>query len=158
MKRYGPLTAVPEALAVGDPGRHHLRLTIDGVIVREGAEHRGIHPWERIERIRLDVPTTRFRLPGALGTMILGALTATLLTDPGIDPDDGTIDIRLAEGSQTLPLSRHHVGGYWRPTVTGAHRLLDHLVGHAEQRALLRHPERLIDLAAVLARREGSGA
>lgn len=34
MKRYGPLIVVSDALAVGDPGRHHLRFTPDAVIVR----------------------------------------------------------------------------------------------------------------------------
>lgn len=158
MKRYGPLIAVPEALAIGDPGRHHLRLTSDGVIVREGAELRGIHPWDRVARIRLDVPTTRFRLPGLLGTVLLGALTAVLLSDPGVEPDDGTVELQVDGAPQTLPLSRHHVGGYWAPTVTGAGRLVDHLIAHPDQRALLHHPERLIDLAATLARREAPPA
>jgi hypothetical protein len=44
------------------------------------------------------------------------------------------------------------VGGYWEPTVTGAHRLLAHLTAHPDQRALLVHPEPLIDIAAHLAR------
>ena len=47
------------------------------------------------------------------------------------------------------------VGGYWAPTVTGAHRLIAHLIAHPEQRALLAHPAPLIDVAAQLARRTG---
>lgn len=152
MRRYGPLLAVPGALAVGDPGRHHLRLTPDAVVLRQGAENRGIILWDQVERIRLDVPTTRFRLPGLVGTVILGALSAIALSDIGVDPDDGSSTIMVDGEAQSSPLSRHHVGGYWKPTVDGAHRLLDQLVEAPEQRALLAQPEALVDVAAKLAR------
>ena len=152
MKRYGPLIAVPEALAVGDPGRSHLRLTPDAVIVREGVESRGILSWESIDEIVLDVPTTRFRLPGLVGTIVLGALTAVALSDLGVDPDDGAVTLTIDGERMTVPLSRHHVGGYWAPTVHGAHSLLAHLIENPAQRALLAHPEPLIDVAAQLAR------
>lgn len=152
MNRYGPLIVVPEALAVGDPGRNHLRLAPDAVIIREGVENRGIVSWADVEAIVMDVPTTRFRLPGLVGTLLLGALTAAMLTDPGVDPDDGSVTMTVAGEPRILPLSRHHVGGYWAPTVTGAHRLIAHLIAHPEQRALLAHPEPLIDVAVQLAR------
>lgn len=155
MKRYGPLIAVPDALAIGDPGRHHLRLTPDAVIVREGADNRGIVPWNLVQRIALDVPTTRFHLPGLAGTVLLGALAAVALDDLGIEPDDGAVVLTVDGEPRREPLSRHHVGGYWEPTVTGAHRLLEHLIAHPEQRALLGRPESLIDVAAKLARRAG---
>lgn len=156
MRRYGPLLAVPGALAVGDPGRHHLRLTPDAVLVRAGAENRGIILWDRVDRIRLDVPTTRFRLPGLGSTVILGALSAIALSDLGVDPDDGSLTITVDGEAQTSPVSRHHVGGYWTPTVDGAHRLLDHLVSAPDQRALLAQPEALVDVAAKLARSAAS--
>lgn len=152
MKRYGPLIAVTEALAVGDPGRSHLRLTPNAVIVREGVESRGILSWESIDEIALDVPTTRFRLPGLVGTIVLGALTAVALSDLGVDPDDGAVTLTIDGERMTVPLSRHHVGGYWAPTVDGAHSLLAHLIENPAQRALLAHPEPLIDVAAQLAR------
>lgn len=152
MKRYGPLIVVPEALAVGDPGRNHLRLTPDAVLIREGIENRGIVSWADVDAIAIDVPTTRFRLPGLVGTVLLGALTAVMLTDPGVDPDDGSATLTVDGESRTVPLSRHHVGGYWAPTVAGAHRLVAHLIAHPEQRALLAHPEPLIDVAVRLAR------
>lgn len=152
MKRYGPLIAVPGALAVGDPGRNHVRLTPDAVILREGAENRGIVTWDGLDRITLDVPTTRFRLPGLVGTVVLGALTAIALSDLGVDPDDGWVTLVVDGEPRVMPLSRHHVGGYWGPTVDGAHHLLAHLVAHPEQRALLAHPEPLVDIAAHLAR------
>ena len=155
MRRYGPLIVVPEALAVGDPGRNHLRLMPEAVLIRDGAESRGIVPWTGLEQMELDVPTTRFRLPGLTGTVLLGALTALALSDLGIDPDDGSAKLIVDGETRTVPLSRHHVGGYWAPTVTGAHRLIAHLISHPEQRALLAHPEPLIAVAARLAR--GSG-
>lgn len=157
MKRYGPLIVVPGALAVGDPGRHHLRLTPDALLFREGAENRGIVVWDQVERILLDVPTTRFRLPGLVGTVLLGALTFIALSDLGVDPDDGAVDVQIDGESTIVPLSRHHVGGYWAPTVDGAHRLLQHLIDHPEQRSLLVRPESLLDVAARLARSGASG-
>ncbi|MFJ6531462.1 hypothetical protein [Microbacterium sp. NPDC091662] len=143
---------VPEALAVGDPGRNHLRLTPDAVIIRDGVENRGIVSWGDVDTIVMDVPTTRFRLPGLVGTILLGALTAAMLTDPGVDPDDGSVTLTVEGEPRILPLSRHHAGGYWAPTVTGAHRLIAHLIANPEQRALLTRPEPLIDVAARLAR------
>jgi hypothetical protein len=152
MKRYGPLIAVPGAVAIGDPGRHHLRLTPDAVIVRDGADGRGVLAWDDVERVTLDVPTTRFRLPGLAGTVVIGALTVVTADMIDFDPDDGAIEVVVDGVSTILPLSRHHVGGYWAPTVTGAHRLLAHLIRTPEQRSLLAHPEAVIDVAAKLAR------
>lgn len=100
----------------------------------------------------MSVPTTRFRLPGLVGTVVLGALTAVALSDIGIDPDDGAVTLTVDGEPLTVPLSRHHVGGYWAPTVAGAHSLLAYLIENPEQRALLAHPEQLIDVAAQLAR------
>lgn len=156
MKRYGPLIVVPNALAVGDPGRHHLRLTPEAVIIREGTENRGILPWESVEKITLDVPTTRFRLPGLVSTILLGALAASMLADPGVDPDEAAVTVIVDGEARTLPLSRHHVGGYWAPTIAGAHRLLAFLIATPEQRALLAHPDQLIDIAARLAHRDAA--
>jgi hypothetical protein len=158
MKRYGPLIVVPGALAVGDPGRHHLRLTPDAVIFREGTENRGIVPWSQVDRVLLDLPVTRFRLPGLASTIVLGALTFLALSDLGMDPDDGTVDVLIDGEVTTAPLSRHHIGGYWAPTVDGAHRLLQHLIDHPEQRSLLARPAPLIDVAARLARSAATGA
>lgn len=157
MRRYGPLIAVPGALAVGDPGRNHLRLTPEAVVFREGRSNRGIVTWDRVDRIRLDVPETRFRLPGLVGTVLLGALTFFSLSDLGSDPEDGAVDVVIDGEATTTPLSRHHVGGYWAPTVDGAHRLIAHLIAHPDQRALLDRPEPLIDVAAKLARGGGPG-
>ncbi|MCP1429825.1 hypothetical protein [Microbacterium foliorum] len=153
MKRYGPLIVVPGALAIGDPGRHHLRLTPDAVLFRRGTENTGTVAWSQVDRVMLDVPTTRFRLPGLVSTLVIGALTFLTLDSLDLDPDDGSIEVTIGGEPTTGPLSRHHVGGYWAPTVDGAHRLLRHLIAHPEQRALLARPESLLDVAAKLARR-----
>ncbi|AXL12043.1 hypothetical protein DXT68_07755 [Microbacterium foliorum] len=157
MKRYGPLIVVPGALAVGDPGRHHLRLTPDAVLFRRGSENTGILAWSEIDRVVLDVPTTRFRLPGLVSTVVIGALTFLTLDSLDLDPADGSIAVTAAGETTTTPLSRHHVGGYWAPTVDGAHRLLRHLIAHPEQRALLARPESLLEVAAKLARSAAPG-
>lgn len=152
MKRYGPLIAVDGALAVGDPGRHHLRLTPDAVIIRDGVEGRGVLSWDDLERVTLTVPTTRFRLPGLVSTVAIGALTVVTADMIDFDPDDGSVELVVDGTTKTMPLSRHHVGGYWAPTVDGAHRLLAHLIRNPAQRTLLAHPESVIDVAAKLAR------
>lgn len=152
MRRYGPLMAMGDALVVGDPGRSHLRLTPEAVIIREGTESGGVLAWASVEHLSLDVPTTRFRLPGFLGTVLLGAWAVVTMADPGIEPDDGSAHLTADGETRMLPLSRHHVGGYWAPTVKGANRLLAHLIGNPGQRALLARPEALVQLAARLAR------
>ncbi|WP_243225462.1 hypothetical protein [Microbacterium sp. CIAB417] len=152
MKRYGPLIAVSGVLVIGDPGRHHLRLTPDAVILRDGTQGRGVHAWDHVERVTLDVPTTRFRLPGLVSTLVLGAVTVVTADMLDVDPDDGAAELLVDGESTRVPLSRHHVGGYWAPTVDGAHRLLDHLIRTPAQRSLLARPESVIDVAAKLAR------
>lgn len=152
MRRYGPLLAAPDALVVGDPGREHLRLTSGGVAHRNGREHRESFAWEQLSMLHLDVPTTRFRYPGLVGTIGLGILSAAVQDDLGIDPDEGSVDIVIEGEPRRLALDRHHVGGYWEPTVTGAQRLLDQLLARADQRALLKQPGALVGLAAKLAR------
>lgn len=154
MRRYGPLIAVPGALAVGDPGRHHLRLTPEAVIVRAGEEETGIFVWDDVEHVAIDVPTTRFRLPGLLSTVVLSVVTVLTADTLDLDPDDDGVELVVAGESVRRPLSRHHVGGYWAPTVRGAHALLAHLIRTPEQRALLARPESVVDVAAKLARAE----
>jgi hypothetical protein len=152
MKRYGPLIVADGVLVVGDPGRGHLRLREDAVVHRHGAGAGVVFAWEHLSSVRLDVPTTGFRYPGLASTIGLGLLAAAAQEDVGIGPDDGSVEIIVNGESQRLDLGRHHVGGYWRPTVVGAQRLLDQLIAHPEQRRLLARPEVLVDLAAKLAR------
>jgi hypothetical protein len=152
MKRYGPLIVADGVFVVGDPGRGHLRLREDAVVHRRGAGAGVVFAWEHLSSVRLDVPTTGFRYPGLASTIGLGLLAAAAQEDVGIGPDDGSVEIIVNGESQRLDLGRHHVGGYWRPTVVGAQRLLDQLIAHPEQRRLLARPEVLVDLAAKLAR------
>ncbi|UPL15524.1 hypothetical protein [Microbacterium galbinum] len=154
MRRYGPLIVAEGALVVGDPGRGHLRLTEDVVAHRHGAGAGRVFAWEHLSSVRFDVPTTGFRYPGLASTIGLGILAAAAQEDVGIGPDDGSVELIVRGEAQRLDLGRHHVGGYWRPTVVGAQLLLDQLIGHPEQRLLLGRPEVLVDLAAKLARRE----
>lgn len=153
MKRYGPLIVADGQLVVGDPGRSHLRLFPDVVVHRHGAGAGMVFAWEQLTSMRIDVPTTRFRYPGLASTIGLGLLAAAAQEDVGIGPDDGSVELVVGGEQRRLDLGRHHVGGYWRPTVVGAQRLLDEVIRHPEQRALLARPHALIDLAAKLARR-----
>lgn len=152
MRRYGPLLAAADALVVGDPGREHLRLTPAGVNHRNGRDLREGFAWEQLSMLHLDVPTTRFRYPGLVGTIGLGILSAAIQDDLGIDPDEGSVDVVVDGEPRRLALDRHHVGGYWDRTVVGAQRLLDQLLTHPDQRLLLVQPDALVGLAAKLAR------
>ena len=87
---------------------------------------------------------------------LIGAVTFLAADMLDLDPDDGAVEVIAAGSTVRARLSRHHVGGYWRPTVSGTHRLLAHLVRVSEQRALLNQPEALVDLAAKLARNRPS--
>lgn len=155
MRRYGPLIAGERRLLLGDPGRAHLSLSADGLTHRDGVEQRLSFGWQQLSLLALDLPTTRFRFPGLVGTVGLGLVAAAVQDDLGIGPDDiGAVDVVIDGEPRRLPLGRHHVGGYWVRSVIGAQRLLDHLLAHPAQRALLEQPRVLIDLAAKLARQD----
>lgn len=150
MSRFGPLEARGSTLVLGDAGGSHAELTASALILREYREEPRTIDWSRIDSVTLTVPETRFRLPGLVGTVVLGVLGA-VFGDWGIggDIDDGALHVSIA-GSEPLvfPLTRHHVGGYWRTSVRAASALLTRLVSDPASRHLLDEPERLVKVLA----------
>lgn len=148
MSRYGPLQAHRHTLTVGDPTRQHLAFTREKIRYQFADELRGSFDWDGVSGVRIDLPTTRFRFPGAVSGLILSGIALFVQDDPHIYPKDGTFTIAAREGRLTHPLSCHHLGGYWRRSVYVAQRLVDQLVREPAARALLDHPDTLIRSAS----------
>lgn len=147
MTRYGPLEARDGLLAIGDLGGHHVRLTEAGVVVRRHGEEARHLGWELIDSADFDVRTTRFRWPGAVTTVLMGAL-GLIFQDWAIgDQDyDASLDVVLHDGALVhVDVTRHHVGRYWVKPVRATQALLARLVDDSESRMLLRDPERLLE-------------
>lgn len=152
MKRFGPLHALDDGLAVGDPGRNHLLLTPAGIAHRDGDEVTHALGWDAVESVSIDVPTSRFRFPGAVSGLLSAIIVALIQENPGLGPEDGVTVIRSRGVDTTLPLGRHHAGGYWAPTVSSSRDLLNRFIADAQSRDLLRHPQTLVDTVARAAR------
>ncbi|OUZ07761.1 hypothetical protein BHE97_15345 [Aeromicrobium sp. PE09-221] len=161
--RYGPLHAVPDGLVIGKIGgggrsrRGEILgdcalLTPEAIVHRRGVEEMRIFGWNQLGSAVLRLPTTDFRFPRlrhVLGVTALGVLG----DDAGLVPDDGFLDLRTTEEAYPLRITRHHTGGYWRPIVVSAQRLLDDLIEHPDQREFLADPPRAIEIVAARARR-----
>ncbi|GGH44563.1 hypothetical protein [Microbacterium album] len=155
MMRFGPLHHIPDGLVIGDPGRRHLLLLPGSLVHRDGDQPTRSLPWDDIAATRLDLPTTRFRYPGLVSAIVSSVLVAVTLGDPGLDPDDGALEISGSPETTRLAVSRHHVGRYWIGSVGAAQALLDRLAAHAPSRALLADPEAILHRLARTARRGG---
>lgn len=154
MSRLGPLSVNDETLVIGHHLGYHARLTETGISHGQATGERAIFAWEDITSATLQLPTTSFRYPGLLATVGFSALIALFMSDPGMDPDDGTLSVRTTDGKTCeLTLSRHHVGGYWNRALTLTQNLLDQLISDPETRTLLSHPEALLAATIKAARR-----
>lgn len=150
MSRFGPLEARGDSLVLGDAGGHHAELTASALVLREYREQPVSLDWSRIEDVTLTVPETRFRLPGLATTVGLGIL-GTIFHDWGIadDIEDGTLRVSVTGADPVvMPVTRHHVGGYWTRSVRAASALLSRLVADPAARPMLANPERVVKLLA----------
>ncbi|GGE96991.1 hypothetical protein [Mycetocola zhadangensis] len=150
MSRFGPLEARGTTLVLGDAGGHHAELTASALVLREYREQPLSLEWFRVESVTLEVPETRFRLPGLVSTVALGVL-GSLFGDWNIADDiqDGTLTVSVVGAEpMVMPITRHHVGGYWAKSVRAASALLARLVADPASRQLLHSPERVVKLLA----------
>lgn len=150
MTRFGPLEARGNTLVLGDAGGHHAELTASALVLREYQEEPLTLDWSRIENVTLTVPETRFRLPGLVSTVGL-ALLGSVTGDMGVggEIDDGTLRVAVAGADPIeMPITRHHVGGYWAKSVRASTALLNRLGTDPESRQLLHNPERVVKLLA----------
>lgn len=151
MTRFGPLEARDGRVAIGDAGAHHVRLTEAGIVVRRHGEEARHLGWDVIESATFDVRTTKFRWPGAVTTVLMGAL-GLIFHDWGIGEQDydATLDVRLSDGDDVhIDITRHHVGRYWVKPVRATQALLHRLSDDPESRMLLRDPERLLQMLRI---------
>ncbi|WP_413354113.1 hypothetical protein [Microbacterium sp. 1P06AB] len=153
MKRYGPLHAVPDGLAIGDPGRRHLVLGVDTISHRDGPAVTQQVDWSEIRGATLDLRTTRFPFPGAFSGLWSSVLVMITQTDPDLDLAPGTAVLTTDHGSLRLHLDRHHPGGYWHPIVSRTQLLMDRLVEDAASRPLLRQSNAVLDSIVSSVRR-----
>jgi hypothetical protein len=150
MSRFGPLETQGTTLVLGDAGGHHAELTTSALILRQYREQPLVLDWSRVTSVTLDVPETRFRLPGLVTTVVLGALGAIFAEwNIGDDIEDGTLTVGV-DGADpvVMPVTRHHVGGYWTRSVTATSALLTRLVADPASRELLHFPDRVVKLLA----------
>ncbi|MDT3330613.1 MULTISPECIES: hypothetical protein [Microbacterium] len=148
MKRYGPLHAVPDGLAIGDPGRRHLVLGAHTVSHRDGVTVTRDIGWAELRGATLDLQTTRFPFPGAFAGAWSSLLVMITQTDPELDLKPGTAVLTTRDESVRLELDRHHPGGYWHPIVSRTQLLMERLVEDAASRSLLRQPD--VVLASIV--------
>jgi hypothetical protein len=150
MSRFGPLEARGTTLVLGDAGGHHAELTASALILREYKEPPLVLDWSRVESVALWVPETRFRLPGLATTVLLGVLGSIFHEwNVGDDIQDGTLTVSVTGADPiVMPVTRHHVGGYWVKSVRAASALLSRLVSDPASRQLLDSPERVVKLLA----------
>ncbi|WP_309067231.1 hypothetical protein [Microbacterium sp.] len=146
--RFGPLHAVSSGLVIGDPSRRHLRLSPDALRHCDDERVLETFDWASIERVRLDLPTTRFRWPGAAAALATSALVLLMQDDPGVRVDDRAATLTTASGERRVPLSQHHIGRYWRGAVARCEALLARLVETPAHRELLAQPEALVRAVA----------
>lgn len=150
MSRFGPLEARGDSLVLGDAGGHHAELTASALVLRKYREQPVSLDWSRIEDVTLTVPETRFRLPGLVTTVLLGIFGA-IFHDWGVadDIEDGTLRVSVVGADPVvMPVTRHHVGGYWTTSVRAASALLTRLVADPAARPMLANPERVVKLLA----------
>lgn len=146
-RRVAWLPIVDAGLALGDPGREHLRLSRDGIVHhrvdtttgRLEVTHRW--SWDDVDDLQVEAPSSRTRRPGRWAFA-----TAAVLTAMGLGPDVATSDVRvrivLSAGGEHLVLCHGHPGrGYPDDEQAHAHDVLRRLVHDEEARRQLDHPD-----------------
>ncbi len=144
--RFGPLDVRNGLLKLGDDDGHHAVLTPQALIYRPVGQEESSIEWDDLDAATVRFSHTRIRWPGLLTTLGVGAL-ASLAGDWGIgsDPENGELTLTLRDGQVvTVPVTCHHIGGYWIRSVEATSALLTRLVGSPESRELVANPERLI--------------
>lgn len=152
MRRFGPLHAYRGDLIIGDPGRRHLLLRPATLAYLDDTETRREAPWAEVDAVQLTLKTTRFRFPGFVSGVFASVFVALTENSPDFGSEDGELVLTMDAVSHTLPLSRHHLGGYWQRSVAATQHLLDRLIADPSERQQLEHPDRVVSLVARAAR------
>lgn len=152
MDRFGPLHAYKGFLRIGDPTRRHLRLDQTGVRAGTDAENRDPIAWESITSIRVELPQTWFRYPGALAGIAMSAVALATQETPEFDVKTGEAVVVTPEATAAFIVDSHHLIGYFSGAIRTANRLLERLIVDEPSRTLLDVPEALVQTAASAVR------
>ncbi len=142
--KYGPLHAVEDGIAVAPPVYLHVRATVAGLAHHRGAELLEVIMWGEITSIQLGLPSSRFPYPGTLATA--GYALLTFLSQQAETPEyaESTITVNLVDGEVRELAVNHTLGGYWKNAVATAELLLTRLIEQPQERAVLKHPEQVV--------------
>jgi len=112
---------------------------------------RGLVSWGDVAALEIDAPTTRWRYPGVLSTVV-----AALVGNLGIEwyPEGADLDVEVTTGSGVgiVPCDGFAGRGYWAPHARAVEVLLRLLVSDRSARAWLETPGDLLGLVASVAR------
>lgn len=144
MTRHGPLADEGGFITIGATTDQHLRLSVEGLSHVRGHDVLGSWPWGEIESVALRLPGSRFPYPGA--ALRFGMLAVTFASQETFEVESGTsiAEVTAVGGDIHLLSIDHHLGGYWRPAVATAERLVAQFVTHPERRYLLAHADEVM--------------
>ena len=112
---------------------------------------RDLVAWADLAALEIDAPTTRWRYPGVLSTVV-----AALVGTVGIEwyPEGAGLDVEIttASGVGIVPCDGFAGRGYWTPHARAVQTLLRLLVSDRRARAWLETPGDLLGLVASVAR------
>lgn len=112
---------------------------------------RGLVPWGDLAALEIDAPTTRWRYPGVLSTVV-----AAVVGNIGIEwyPEGAAFDVEVTtvSGVGIVACDGFAGRGYWAPHARAVEALLRLLVSERAPRAWLDTPGDLLGVVASVAR------
>ena len=108
MKRYGPLIVVPGALAIGDPGRHHLLLI--GELLPSDPYHRQLRALADSDRWRGKVTITGFVEPDRAARLLATSDAAVFPFSDGGGIWNSSLHAAMSQGTFAVVTSREREG------------------------------------------------
>lgn len=112
---------------------------------------RGLVPWGDLAALEIDAPTTRWRYPGVLSTVV-----AAVVGNIGIEwyPEGAAFDVEIttSSGVGIVACDGFAGRGYWAPHARAVEALLRLLVSERAPRAWLDTPGDLLGVVASVAR------
>lgn len=111
----------------------------------------GIVAWADLLALEADAPSTRWRYPGVLST-VLAAVVGTIGIDGHTDGAELDVEITTWEGVEVVRCDGFAGRGYWAPHLQAVQVLLRLLVGDRTTRPWLEAPAELLGVVASIAR------
>lgn len=111
----------------------------------------GLVAWADLLALEADAPSTRWRYPGVLST-VLAAVVGTIGIDGHTDGAELDVEITTWEGVEVVRCDGFAGRGYWAPHLQAVQVLLRLLVGDRTTRPWLEAPAELLGVVASIAR------